>query len=60
MKITRHTSERLFRAAFRAARKRRGLVSLIDKANVLPSMAFFCGVFAEISLEFPDVKTERI
>lgn len=60
MKITRYTSERLFRAAFRAARQRRGLVSLIDKANVLPSMAFFRGVFDEISLEFPDVRTERI
>ena len=60
MRITRHTSERLFRAAFRAARKRRGLVSLIDKANVLPSMAYFRGIFDEISAEFPDVRTEKI
>ncbi len=60
MKITRHTSERLFRAAFREARQRRGLVSLIDKANVLPSMAYFRGIFDEIAAEFPDVRTERI
>ncbi len=60
MKITRHTSERLFRAAFREARKRRSLVSLIDKANVLPSMAYFRGIFDEIRLEFPDVRTERV
>ena len=60
MKITRHTSERLFRAAFQQARQRRNLVSLIDKANVLPSMAFFRGIFDEISAEFPDVRTERI
>jgi len=60
MKISRHTSERLFRAAFREARKRRNLVSLIDKANVLPSMAFFRGIFDEVSREFPDVRTERI
>lgn len=60
MKITRHTSERLFRAAFRQARQRRNLVSLIDKANVLPSMAFFRGIFDEISAEFPDVRTERL
>ncbi|MBS1811477.1 MAG: isocitrate/isopropylmalate dehydrogenase family protein [Acidobacteria bacterium] len=60
MRITRQTSERLFRAAFREARKRRSLVSLIDKANVLPSMAFFRGIFDEISREFPDIKTERI
>ncbi len=60
MRITRYTSERLFRAAFREARKRRNLVSLIDKANVLPSMAFFRNIFDEISAEFPDVRTERI
>lgn len=60
MRITRHTSERLFRAAFREARKRRGLVSLVDKANVLPSMAYFRGIFDEISAEFPDVRTERV
>ena len=35
-------------------------VSLIDKANVLPSMAYFRGIFDEIAAEFPDVRTERI
>ncbi len=60
MRITRRTSERLFRAAFREARKRRGLVSLVDKANVLPSMAYFRGIFEEIGREFPDVRTEKI
>jgi 3-isopropylmalate dehydrogenase len=60
MRITRRTSERLFRAAFREARRRRGLVTLVDKANVLPSMAFFRGVFDEISREFPDVRTEKV
>ncbi|MCI0637783.1 MAG: isocitrate/isopropylmalate dehydrogenase family protein [Gemmataceae bacterium] len=60
MKITRHTSDRLFRAAFQQARQRRGLVTLVDKANVLPSMAYFRGVFDEISREFPDVRTEKV
>lgn len=60
MRITRHTSERLFRVAFREARKRRRLVTLVDKANVLPSMAFFRRIFDEISAEFPDVRAERI
>jgi 3-isopropylmalate dehydrogenase len=60
MRITRHTSERLFRAAFHEARQRRRLVTLVDKANVLPSMAFFRRIFDEISTEFPDVRTERI
>ncbi len=46
MKITRHSSERLFRAAFRQARQRRGRASLIAKSNVLP-MAYFRGIFDE-------------
>jgi 3-isopropylmalate dehydrogenase len=60
MRITRRASERLFRAAFCEARRRRGLVTLVDKANVLPSMAFFRGIFDEISREFADVRTEKI
>ncbi|MFN7929503.1 MAG: isocitrate/isopropylmalate family dehydrogenase [Blastocatellia bacterium] len=60
MKVTRAASERLFRAAFREAQRRRRLVTLVDKANVLPSMAFFRRVFDEISAEFPDVRTERV
>jgi 3-isopropylmalate dehydrogenase len=60
MRITREGSERLFRAAFAEARKRRGRCTLVDKANVLPSMAYFRGIFDEVSREFPDVATERI
>lgn len=60
MLVTRAGSERLFRSAFREARKRRNKVTLVDKANVLPSMAYFRGVFDEISREFPDVETERV
>jgi 3-isopropylmalate dehydrogenase len=60
MRISRKGSERLFRAAFREASRRRGLVTLVDKANVLPSMAFFRGIFDEIAQEFPGVRTERI
>lgn len=40
MRISRSCSERLFRSAFREARRRRKHVTLVDKANVLPSMAF--------------------
>jgi 3-isopropylmalate dehydrogenase len=60
LKISRTTSEKLFRAAFREAARRRGLVTLVDKANVLPSMAFFRGIFDEISREFPEVRTEKV
>src|SRR5262245_6794947 len=60
LRITRHTSERLFRAAFQKARERRRLLTLVDKANVLPSMVYFRHIFDEISREFPDVRTERV
>ena len=58
--ITRRGSERVLRAAFREASQRRGLLTLVDKANVLPSMAFFRAIFDEIASEFPAVRTERI
>jgi 3-isopropylmalate dehydrogenase len=60
MRITRHTSERLFRTAFRLAESRRKRVTLVDKANVLPSMAYFRAIFDEISREFPAVATEKV
>jgi 3-isopropylmalate dehydrogenase len=60
MLVTRKGSERLFRTAFRHAERRRKLVTLVDKANVLPSMAYFRSIFDEISKEFPDVRTERV
>jgi Isocitrate/isopropylmalate dehydrogenase len=60
MRISRKGSERLFRAAFREASRRRGLVTLVDKANVLPSMGYFRRIFDEIAEEFPQVRTERV
>jgi 3-isopropylmalate dehydrogenase len=60
MRISRKGSERLFRAAFREAERRRGLCTLVDKANVLPSMSYFRRIFDEIAAEFPKVRTERI
>lgn len=60
MRITRAGSERLFRAAFQQAMQRRRKVTLVDKANVLPSMAYFRHIFDEISREFPDVEAERV
>lgn len=58
--ITRRGAERICRAAFRLAQKRRRHVTLVDKSNVLPSMAFFRGVFDEVAREFPDVATDRV
>jgi 3-isopropylmalate dehydrogenase len=60
LRITRRGAERLFRSAFQIARQRRRKVTLVDKANVLPSMVFFRAVFDEVAREFPEVKTERV
>jgi len=60
MRITRKGSERICRAAFRLAQSRRQLCTLVDKANVLPSMAYLRSIFNEVAKEFPDVKTEHI
>lgn len=60
MRITRKGSERIFRAAFEQAMKRRKKVTLVDKANVLPSMVLFRETFAEVALDYPDVETEFV
>jgi 3-isopropylmalate dehydrogenase len=58
MKITRQASVRLFHSAFRLARQRRNKVTLVDKANVLPSMAYFRSIFQAVAGEYSDVQTE--
>ena len=60
MKITRHGAERVCREAFKLARTRRRHCTLVDKANVLPSMAFFRKIFDEVAREFPGVQTDRV
>lgn len=60
LRITRHGADRICRAAFRLAESRRQLVTLIDKANVLPSMAFFRERFDVVAQEFPHIRTERV
>ncbi|MEL6211844.1 MAG: isocitrate/isopropylmalate family dehydrogenase, partial [Pseudomonadota bacterium] len=59
LRITRATTEKLHRFAFRLAGRRRarghaGRVTCVDKANVFASMAFFRKIFDEIAAEFPD------
>lgn len=60
LRITRATTEKLHRYAFRLAQKRKargglGRVTCVDKANVFTSMAFFRKIFDEIAPEFPDI-----
>lgn len=59
LRITQKGAERICRAAFELALKRRRQVTLVDKANVLPSMAFFRRVFEQVAAQFPSVRAER-
>ncbi|MGQ9504003.1 MAG: isocitrate/isopropylmalate dehydrogenase family protein [Thermogutta sp.] len=58
MRITKAGASRLFRAAFELAQRRRRHLTLVDKANVLPSMAFFRHIFSEVAKEYPEVTSD--
>ena len=60
MRITRHGAERICRTAFELASRRRRKCTLVDKANVLPSMVFFRNIFDEVGAAFPDVEQEHV
>ncbi|MGJ8726040.1 MAG: isocitrate/isopropylmalate dehydrogenase family protein [Roseibacillus sp.] len=58
--LTRKGCERICRYAFEEAMRRRKKCSLVDKANVLPTMVFFREIFDEVAKDFPEVETEHI
>jgi 3-isopropylmalate dehydrogenase len=60
MRITRRGAERVCRAAFELASRRRKKCTLVDKANVLPSMVFFRSVFDDVAREYPEVEASRV
>jgi 3-isopropylmalate dehydrogenase len=65
MRVSRSACERLFRFAFELARQRRaagypGRVTSVDKANVLPSMAYFRQIFLEVASRYPDVAASSL
>jgi len=60
MRISRKGAERVCRAAFELAQKRRKKCTLVDKANVLPSMVFFRSIFDEVARDYPDVEASRV
>ena len=60
MRITRRGAERVCRAAFELASQRRKKCTLVDKANVLPSMVFFRSVFDDVAQEYPEVEVSRV
>ncbi len=61
--ITRRGTERVVRAAFELARRRKKpdpTVTCVDKANVLRSFAFFRKVFDEVAALYPDVAANHL
>lgn len=60
MVYSRFEIQRIARMAFEAARKRRNLVTSVDKANVLFSMVLWREVVKEVAKEYPDVTLKHI
>ncbi|MEE8584328.1 MAG: 3-isopropylmalate dehydrogenase [Acidobacteriota bacterium] len=52
--------ERIARTAFRAARRRKGRVTSVDKSNVLESSRLWREVVEEVSADYPDVELEHM
>ncbi len=60
MRYSRPEVERIAHVAFRAARKRRGKVTSVDKANVLETFQFWKDVVTEVHAQYPDVELEHM
>jgi len=61
--FTRHGTERVIRFAFELTRRRnkKGLLTSVTKSNAQGfSMTFWDRVFAEVALEFPDIRTQSL
>jgi 3-isopropylmalate dehydrogenase len=60
MVITRKGSERVHEFSFRlAAKRRRKMVTCVDKANVFASMAFFRRIFDEVAARHPGIEARH-
>src|SRR5246127_156854 len=60
MRYTRPEIERIAHVAFRAARRRRGRVTSVDKANVLETFQFWKDIVTEIHAQYPDVELDHM
>ena len=59
MKYSRMEIERIARIAFDSARQRNGLVTSVDKANVLEVSRFWREVVIDVAADYPDVTLEH-
>ena len=59
MRYSRPEVERIAVVAFEAARQRRGLVTSVDKANVLETSRLWREVVTEVGVRYPDVRLEH-
>jgi 3-isopropylmalate dehydrogenase len=60
MVITRKGSERVHEFSFRlAAKRRKKMVTCVDKANVFASMAFFRRIFDEVAARHPEIQARH-
>ena len=60
MRYSRPEIERIAHVAFQAARKRRGKVTSVDKANVLETFQLWKDVVTEVHAQYPDVALEQM
>lgn len=60
MRYTTEEIERVARVAFEAAKKRRGKVTSVDKANVLETSQLWRETVNKISLDYPDIQLEHL
>jgi 3-isopropylmalate dehydrogenase len=60
MRYSRPEIERIAHVAFQAARKRRGKLTSVDKANVLETFQFWKDVVTEVHAQYPDVALDHM
>ena len=60
MRYSRDEIERVARVAFDQARQRRGLLTSVDKANVLETSQLWRATVTDLSREYPEVKLEHL